>query len=311
MADPIKLKFTDFWTGEVSGKVENNPIYKMLRRHFDVVLSDDPDFLIYDSNGYQFLKYDCIRIFYTGENRRPNFKQCDYAFSFDYPVSERNYRLPLYRLWRGYARLLEPRQPATADMAARKFCCFLASKPIPTRDAFFQLLSAYRQVDAGGGLFNNISGRVPRGGEVDWMGGYKFSIVFENASHPGYTTEKILNAFLANTVPIYWGNPLVSQDFNPEAMINCHDYESFDQVVQAIRELDQDDARYLGMLSEPFLPGGEETDFCREENIVGRFAQIFSQRKAFIPAAKKRRQRINLVYYQVRNALFKRLRRKR
>jgi hypothetical protein len=143
------------------------------------------------------------------------------------------------------------------------------------------------------------------------MGGYKFSIVFENASHPGYTTEKILNAFLANTVPIYWGNPLVSQDFNPKAMINCHDFESFEWVVEAIRELDQDDARYLQMLSEPFLLGGEETDFCREENIVGRFAEIFSQRKAFIPAAKKRRQRINLVYYQVRNALFKRLRRKR
>jgi len=74
-------------------------------------------------------------------------------------------------------------------------------------------------------------------------------------------------------------------------MINCHDYKSFEQVVQAVRELDQDDARYLQMLSEPFLPGGEETDFCREENIVGRFAEIFLQRKAFIPAAKKRRQR--------------------
>ncbi len=207
--------------------------------------------------------------------------------------------------------MLEPRQPVTADLAVRKFCCFLASKPIPTRDGFFQQLSAYRQVDAGGGLFNNIGGRVPRGSEVDWMGGYKFSIVFENASHPGYTTEKILNAFLANTVPIYWGNPLIARDFNPEAMINCHDYESFKKVMEIVRALDQDDTRYLMKLNEPFMPGGEETEFCREENIVRRFGEIFSEKKAYIPAAKKRRQRIILVYYQIRNALFKRLRRKK
>lgn len=34
---------------------------------------------------------------------------------------------------------------------------------------------------------------------------YKFTIAFENQSYPGYVTEKIADALMAGTVPIYWG----------------------------------------------------------------------------------------------------------
>jgi len=291
MTNLIKLKFTDFWKGQVSGKVENNPIYKLLKKHFNVELSDHPDFLIYDSNGLEYLKYSCPRIFYTGENRRPNFDQCDYAFSFDYPFTERNYRLPLYRLWGGYDKLLEPRQSSTEFSPRQGFCCFLASKSIMLRNEFFHLLSNYKKVDSGGSLFNNIGQRVPRGGEVDWMRNYKFSIVFENAAHPGYTTEKIMRALLANTIPIYWGNPLVGRDFNSGAFINVSDYDSLDQVVERVRELDQDPALYQALLAEPYLPGGKETWFCQEENIIQRFEEIFFGGKVFVPPETKRSQK--------------------
>ena len=35
---------------------------------------------------------------------------------------------------------------------------------------------------------------------------HKFNIAFENSSYPGYVTEKITDAFIANTIPIYWGD---------------------------------------------------------------------------------------------------------
>ena len=41
---------------------------------------------------------------------------------------------------------------------------------------------------------------------------YKFSIAFENAWYPGYTSEKIVTSMLAGTIPIYWGNPDISRE---------------------------------------------------------------------------------------------------
>ena len=295
MKNPIKVKFTDFWTGQVSGKVENNPIYKLLKKNFNVELNDAPDFLIYDSNGWEFLRYDCPRIFYTGENHRPNFDQCDFAFSFDYPFTERNYRLPLYRIWGGYEDLLEPRR-SLKDISTRKsFCCFLASNSVPLRNDFFHLLSNYKIVHSGGSLFNNIGQRVPHGGEVNWMSNFKFSIVFENSAYPGYTTEKLMRALLADTIPIYWGNPLVGKDFNQNAFINVSDYDTLDQVVERVKEIDQNPTLYQAMLAEPYLPGGKETWFCQEENIVQRFEEIFYGGKSFVSREAKKSQ--NYSYY--------------
>ena len=35
----------------------------------------------------------------------------------------------------------------------------------------------------------------------------KFVIAMENKARPGYFTEKIVNAALANAIPVYWGAP--------------------------------------------------------------------------------------------------------
>ena len=48
---------------------------------------------------------------------------------------------------------------------------------------------------------------------------------FENTYAPGYTTEKIMDAFASGCVPIYYGDPLVVQDFNPDSFINAHDFK--------------------------------------------------------------------------------------
>ena len=36
---------------------------------------------------------------------------------------------------------------------------------------------------------------------------FRFAMAFENANVSGYVTEKIVNAFLAGAIPIYWGHP--------------------------------------------------------------------------------------------------------
>ena len=52
---------------------------------------------------------------------------------------------------------------------------------------------------------------------------YKFALVFENTGRVGYMTEKLVNAYLAEAVPVYFtlGKKTVFDSFNPEAMIFC------------------------------------------------------------------------------------------
>jgi hypothetical protein len=51
-----------------------------------------------------------------------------------------------------------------------------------------------------------------------------FSICVENSSNRGYHTEKIIDAFLSKTVPIYWGcSNLEELGYDPNGFIYCKD----------------------------------------------------------------------------------------
>ena len=58
---------------------------------------------------------------------------------------------------------------------------------------------------------------------------------------------------MANSIPIYMGNPDVTRDFNSKAFINCNDYKNFDEVIEVIKELDNNDEKYMEMLRQPAM----------------------------------------------------------
>ena len=47
---------------------------------------------------------------------------------------------------------------------------------------------------------------------------YRFSLVMENKARIGYMTEKILEAFQAGSIPIYWGGNYSHLIFNPKVI---------------------------------------------------------------------------------------------
>jgi len=121
---------------------------------------------------------------------------------------------------------------------------------------------AYKHVDCPGRVLNNMPEAIePRGGnwiagKLDFLKKYKFTIAFENARANGYTTEKLIHAFQGHTIPIYWGNPRVAEEFNPRAFVNANDYgNDLDAVVRRVAEIDSNDALYLDMLAQdPLRP---------------------------------------------------------
>jgi len=281
----IKLDFCDFWPDH---RKTDNYFYNLLSTQYDIVICDSPDFLICSCFGKDYLRYNCIRIFYTGENIRPNFVEYDYAFSFDYLNNPDNYRLPLYALYSDPRKLIKPEDfNVDAIMKEKtKFCSFVVSNPNgKIRNEFFFKLSQYKKVDSAGRLFNNVGGPVKD--KYAFMKMYKFNIAFENSSHEGYSTEKIVEPMLSNSIPIYWGNRLVDRDFNPKSFINYYDYRDFDVLIERIIQIDNDDNLWGDYLRQPFYYNNEVNEFARPENVLKQFDYIFNNDR--VPVAQKRK----------------------
>lgn len=62
-----------------------------------------------------------------------------------------------------------------------------------------------------------------------------FTIAVENSSNRSYHTEKIIDAFISKTFPIYWGCPNLEElGYNPDGFIYC---ENEDQIIEAVNKL--------------------------------------------------------------------------
>lgn len=281
----IKIKFTDFWPGF---NYQNNYFTKLLSQKYDVQISDEPDYVIASVAGNDYLKYDCIRIWYSGENLHPDFDLFDYGISFDdrLKMDDRYIRYPIYCLnenrWEAAKHKHEINEQNYFKKHSR-FCNFVYSNgknAMAFRENIFQELSKYKKVDSGGRLHNNIGG--PVADKADFMPNYKFTIAVENTSAPGYTTEKLLDAWAYGTVPIYYGNPDIGKEFNEEAFINCHKYNSIEEIVAQVKELDEDDEKFMAMMKASIL---REDCYAAnyEEKLLNFFSNIFEQEyeKAF------------------------------
>lgn len=296
MGEILKINFSDFWQGF---NKHDNLFINLLRQNFDVVISDTPDVLFYSCFGFEFLKYQCPKIFYTGENVRPNYMECDFSFSFDYEsYGGKNFRLPLYR-WNGNLEKLVGRNKVSTNTSGKEFCCMVVSNPdCKERNKFFKMLSQYKKVDSGGAYLNNIGQRVSD--KTSFIQRYKFVVAFENASYPGYTTEKIIEAKLAGAVPVYWGNPLITRDFNDKSFINIHNYKCFSEAIETIIQLNENDASYEEILSQPFFNNDELPENLHFENISQTLYKVvlnltknnfsYSYRRQFYANANKLRK---------------------
>lgn len=263
MKQKLKIKYVDFWEGF---PVEDNYFLNFVEDFYDIEYSDNPDLLIYSCYSTNFLKYNCPRIFYSPESIRPDFRFCDFALTFDYLEDERHFRWPLYRRWFTEAELTRPRNVDEILKQKEGFCSFVVSNSNGIeRIRFFEQLSKFKEVSSGGRYANNIGGPVAN--KREFIRKYLFNIAFENSSHPGYTTEKIAEPWLEGCIPIYWGDPKVTRDINPDCFINIHDFNSFEEALYHIKEVDNSIALQRRYLEAPFFRNNAVPNHLKDETI--------------------------------------------
>lgn len=87
----------------------------------------------------------------------------------------------------------------------------------------------------GAGRDVTIMGRgyQPFEDKADGLAPFRYSVVIENVREKNYFSEKLVDAVLCNTVPIYWGCPNLERFFDPAGVIQCQTAEDIRNAIDA------------------------------------------------------------------------------
>lgn len=204
-----------------------------------------------------------FNIWVTFENRRPPHSNYDLTLSFDSDsYNDQNYYFPLiyqYMDIKGndssYAKhQIKPetamfKRSISKDQLLQKnnFLVSFINNPHPIRMRALQSLSKIDRVFTYGRLFDNYEVDKISKSQEFW-----FSLCFENDLYPGYVTEKVLEAWLGWTIPLYWGND-ANSILNPEAIINLANFSSMEDFVMHVTNLYRDRDKMISMINQPLL----------------------------------------------------------
>ena len=267
----VKIKFVGFWN---SFKPEETVFYKILSQYFKPVICDDPDYVICGcfKPFYDYLKYPQVRIMICGENYIPDFNFIDYAIC-RYPISFLDrccYDPGCLRPFPSCFDLKKKRHFELSDIKKKThFCNFISSHESENniRGDFFKALCEYKKVDSVGTYLNNSGFVVDRidGTKQEFQKKCKFTLCFESTKNEGFFTEKLTDAFLSGTIPIYYGSSTVKEIFNKKTYIDISDFKTIEDAIKRIIEIDNDDELFLSMLNEPILNSESAIDSLYDE----------------------------------------------
>ena len=280
----IKLHFTN---NEISTPdVSDSFIYKSFCMLYDKVVLDDknPDFVILDPFSNEWLKYDCARIFIATEHWFPS------TFFSDIMITNRKSKKnDLYYRSTFFSQELlgfkNGKYKIPKDNFKKQFCCFIYSnKYCKTRNDFFDKMYKRfgNKFHSWGKYKRNIEKlKMPYGtinsnmSPISIMRGYKFSICFENSSRYEAFSEKVPNALLAHSLPIYWGSDSIYKYVKKGTFINAKDFKNFDELIDYIEKVDNDDELYNSyMLDDPFV----DSEFIQNQLDLKKFSKLLENK---------------------------------
>ena len=275
------------------------------------------------------LKGNFVKIFFTNENCRPNMGKCDWAFTYEYDEelkNPRHLRLPSYKF--DYSPLCKELANKKVNITQikkekTKFCNFIYSNHVDIRNDFFKELNKYKKVESWGACYNNMNQRLPGSRRfpqgykpglkpgpnkpADFLNRFKFTISFENSEYPGYITDKLAEPMAVNSIPIFWGNPLIHRDFNTKSFLNYYDFErdvkkkiptiffkipviriltkkyvqriTFEKLIKRVIEIDNDDKLYEEYLRQPWYNDNKPSKYVDDNSIRKRLRKIIESPK--------------------------------
>lgn len=127
----------------------------------------------------------------------------------------------------------------------------------------------------GGAFKNNVGGRVKD--KIQFLTSYKFSIAMENSGSDGYLSEKIMQSFLSGTIPIYYGDYMLDEYFNPKSFILIKGEKDIQNKIDYIKQIDNDEKLYKSILKEKVI--NTWTILEKYNELISFVNHIFEQNK--------------------------------
>ena len=252
-------------TGPYNSQSDNfkTPFSTRLRRFGYIVFTNGKHLARRDlAVGIQPLKSAKKNIWYTGENERPPQGDWDGYLTFDTNLpKDRCVYFPLWFLtstdlfksttksyWGGkvptISELMEGRKYTPEK---KKFAASFIGKNYSMRLHAIEALSQISSIDIFGESVRNqikIPAKVAKK--------YKFIMCFENDIYPGYVTEKPIEAYIGNAIPLYYGLD-VANYLNSKAIINLTNYNNLSEWKKYINDVKKSASLYKKIYEEPIL----------------------------------------------------------
>lgn len=188
-----------------------------------------------------------------------------------------------------YDWLTTPRNGKEILKSKKHFCGVVQNSTVGLREELFKKLSDYKFVRASGGWITNVPPeeqtiRHINDGEsykskVNFLKDCKFSFQIQSNVLSYLTVEKMIHAYASNTIPIFFGNDKVLEDgFNPKSFINCHDYDTVDDIVDEIIRIDKDDDLFINMINESIFIDNKLPEYFNHKYIFNFLEQVINNK---------------------------------
>lgn len=166
---------------------------------------------------------------------------------------------------------------ASMDVNAKAFCALINRHDWGnTRTPIYERLSKIGAIACPGKLFNNCSNEeLNRIGNVEYIKKFWFNICSENFGndHPGYVTEKLMNACLGGAIPIYYGelDEIDQRIFNMDRILFLNQ-DNTDAIAERVKSLCENSDELVKFYQQPvFCEGAYEEMLAMDANAMGFF----------------------------------------
>lgn len=125
-----------------------------------------------------------------------------------------------------------------SDLTKHAMCSLIASAK--TKQPGHKLRHVVANWSRETGQDIDIMGRgyKPFDAKSEGLAPFRYSIVIENVREENYFSEKLIDALLCRTVPIYWGCPNIGDFLDTDAMMICEDMADIQRAVAQMSTAD-------------------------------------------------------------------------
>ena len=290
----LKIALADFWKVKIKGGEPCAGFLNLLRTKYDLEYSPNPDLLfcsVFTEPKNEHSRYDCMKCMINAELPQRDHGLWDYSFSV-LPTDSTNFHFYMFVIAEHFQKWLHGKSNYCRKLKAHpkdRFCNFFQRYGgANVRNQFVQQLMKKKHIDCPGLAFNNMPSPDnpklnPNQNKLQFNKHYRFTICFEHTSQPYFMAEKPVQALMAGSIPIYWGNPKISEYFNPKSMVNCQDYDTLDLVIDHIMEIENNPKLYHQYIEQPPILPNSKLFEISPEAILSRMDKIVERIRSNTP----------------------------